>query len=145
MTVGLHQKQRLAIQGKPNLRVILNAMNCQTVQELERAGDDLRGDDRGDGFGGLVHLRERGDHGLFRRRLRNEPEQDLGDHAQRSFRADEQILKRVSGDVLDALVAGPQQFTGRQHDLHSHDVVAGDAVFQPAQTARVFGDVAADG
>ena len=53
--------------------------------------------------------------------------------------------KRVAGHVLHALVAGPEHLAVGQHDLQAHDVIARDAVFEPAQAAGVLGHVAADG
>ena len=60
-------------------------------------------------------------------------------------RADEDVLHRIAGDVLHALVAEPDDVAVGEHDFHAHHVVARDAVFQPAQAAGVFRDVAADG
>ena len=90
-------------------------------------------------------MRETGDHRFLRLRFRNQSQQNLGDDAQRSFRADEQIFERIAGDVLHAFVPGPEDFAVRQHHLHSHDVVAGNAVFEAAQPTGIFGDVSADG
>ena len=45
MAVGFHQQQRFAIQRQTDLRVGFNAMNRHAVEELQRAGNDLRGDD----------------------------------------------------------------------------------------------------
>ena len=145
MAVGLHEQQRLAIERQADLGEVLDAVDGGAVEELQRAGDDLGRDDVGDGLRGLVHLREGGDQGLLGGGLGDELQQDLGDDAQRAFRADEQVAQRVAGHVLHALVAGPEHFAVGQHDLQAHDVVARDAVFEPAQAAGVLGDVAADG
>ena len=64
---------------------------------------------------------------------------------ERAFRADEEILHRVAGDVLHARAAEPRDPAVRQHDLEGHDVVARHAVLEAAQPAGVLGDVAADG
>ena len=50
MAVGFHQQQRLAIQRQADFGVVLDAMNGGAVQELQRAGNDLRGDDGRDGL-----------------------------------------------------------------------------------------------
>ena len=71
-------------------------------------------------------------------------QQHLGDDAERALGADEQVLHRVAGDVLDARAAEARDPPVRQHDLERHHVVARDAVLQPAQAAGVLGDVAAD-
>ena len=145
MAVGFHQQQRLAIQRQADLGEVLDAMDRGAVEELQRAGDDLRGDDVGDRLRGLVHLGEGGDHGLLGGGLGDELQQDLGDDAERAFRADEQVAQRIAGDVLHALVAGPEHLAVGQHDFQAHDVIAGDAVFEAAQAAGVLGHVAADG
>jgi hypothetical protein len=80
--------------------------------------------------------------GGFRQELQ---EQHLGDDAERALAADEEVAEVVAGDVLHALGAEPADGAVGEDDLEAHDVVAGDAVFQAAQTAGVLGDVAADG
>ena len=49
MAVGFHEQQRLAIERQADLRVILHAADRHAVEKLQRAGDDLRRDDGGDG------------------------------------------------------------------------------------------------
>ena len=73
----------------------------------------------------------------------DEPDQDFGDDAERAFGSDEEILERVAGHVLHALVAKPGNFAVRQDDLQAHDVVARDAVLQASQAAGILGDIAA--
>src|SRR5690606_28058815 len=48
-------------------------------------------------------------------------------------------------DILDALGPEPGDLARGQDHLETHDVVAGDTVFQSAETARVVRDVAAYG
>jgi hypothetical protein len=66
-------------------------MNRCAIEKLERARDDLRSDDRRHRLRGFVHLVEGRHHRFFGRRLRDESEQHLCDHSERSFRTDEQV------------------------------------------------------
>ena len=72
-------------------------------------------------------------------------QQHFGDDAERAFGADENIFERITGDIFHALVAGPHHFAVGQNDFQAHDVIARDAVFQSAQAAGIFRDIAADG
>ena len=64
-------------QRQADLGEIFDAMNRGAIEELERAGDDLRRDDVRDGLGGLVHLGECRHHGLLGGGFGDELEQDL--------------------------------------------------------------------
>ena len=145
MAVGFHQQHRFAVGRQPDVRVVLDAARRHAIEELQRAGDDARRDDGGDGFGGVLDAVVQREHRPPRRRPRHELEQHLGDDAERAFRSDEEILERVTGDVLHARAAEPRDLAVSQDDLQSHDVVARHAVLEPAQSAGVLGDVAADG
>lgn len=145
MAVGLHEEKRFAIERQADLRVIFDTMNGGAVEELQSAGNDLRGDDGGDGFGGVVHLREGRNHRFLGGGFRNEPQEDFGDDAECAFGADEEIAQGITSHVFDAFVAGPKDFAVGQDHFQAHDVIACDAVFQTAQAAGIFGDVAADG
>ena len=144
MAVGLHQQQRFAVERQADLGEILDAADRHAVEELERAGDDFRGNDRRHGARGVFHPVVARQHGPPRGGAGEKFQEDLGDDAQRAFRADEEVLHRVAGDVLDAGVAEAGDEAVGQHDFEPHHVVAGHAVFQPAQAAGVLGDVAAD-
>ena len=124
--------------------VVLDAARRHPIEELERARDDPRRDDRRDRFRRILDPVVQRQHRPPRRRARHQLQQDLGDDAERPFRSDEQVLHRVAGDVLDARAAEPRDPAVRQHDFERHHVVARDAVLQPAQPAGVLGDVAAD-
>ena len=108
-------------------------------------GNDRVRDDRRDRFRRVLHLRVNGQQRLLRRRLGQQAQQNLGEDAQRAFRADENLAQRIAGHVLHALVADPHHVAVRQHDLEAHDVILRHAILQPAQAARVARDVAADG
>src|SRR5436853_1042572 len=102
-------------------------MDGGAVQKLQGAGDDLRGDDGGDGFGGVVHLREGRDHGFFGGGFGNEAQENFGDDAEGAFGADEEVAQRIAGDVFDAFVAGPEDFAVGEDDFEARDVLGGDA------------------
>ena len=144
MTVGFHEQQGLAI-GEPDLGVVFDAAEGGPVEELQGAGNDLGRDDVGNRLGRGVHGIERGHQGLLGSRRRNEPQEHPCDHAQGSLAADEQVLQGIPGDVFHALVACENDFSVGQHDFQAHDVVAGDAVFEPAQASGILSHIAADG
>ena len=65
MAVSLHEEERFGVQRQANFGVIFHAMDGHAIQELQRAGNNLCGDDGRDGFGGLLHPGEGGHHGLL--------------------------------------------------------------------------------
>ena len=105
MPVGLHEQERLAVTGQADLGVVLDAADGHAVEELQRAGDDLRGDDVGHRLRGVFHAIVARQHRAAGGGAGEDLEQDLGDDAERAFGADEEVLHRISGDVLDAGVA----------------------------------------
>ena len=145
MAIRFHEQQRFAIERQTDFGKILHAMNRRAIEKFQGAGNDLRGDDGRDGFGRLVHLRRTSRPCFLGGGFWDQPQQNFGDHAERSFGADENIFERIARDIFDAFVAGPQDFAVGQDDFQAHDVIAGYAVFQSAQTAGIFRDVAADG
>jgi hypothetical protein len=72
-------------------------------------------------------------------------EDDLGKHTQGAFRADHQPGEVIAGGALDGSGSRFDQVAFHIEKTHTHDVVAGDTVFQPAQAAGIFGHIAADG
>ena len=145
MAVGFHQQHGGAVGRQADVRVLLDAARRHLIQELERAGDDPRRDDRRHRLGGILDAIVERQHGPPRGRARHELQQHFGDDPERALRPDEQILHRVAGDVLHALAAEPRDPAVGQHDLERHHVVARHAVLQSAKPAGVLGDVAADG
>ena len=93
--------------GQADMGVVLHAPRRHAIEELERAGDDVRRDDRRHRFRGVFDAVVERQHGPPRRRSGHQLQQHFGDDAERAFRSDEQILQRVAGDILDALVAEP--------------------------------------
>src|SRR5271166_574496 len=59
--------------------------NRDPIQKLERARDDLGGDDGRDGFRSRVHLREGGQQGFFGPRLWHQLQEHFSDDAQGAF------------------------------------------------------------
>ncbi len=130
MAVGFHQQHRRAVGRQADVGVVLDAARRHPIEELERARDDPRGDDRRDRVGSVLDPIVEREHRPPRRGPRHQLQQHFGDDAERAFRSDEQILQRVAGDVLHAPVAEPGDLAVRQHDLEAHHVVARDAVLQ---------------
>ena len=145
VAVRLHQQHRVAVGRQADVGVVLDAAGRHPIEELERARDDPRRDDRGDRFRRILDPIVERQHRPPRRRARHQLQQHLGDDAERAFRSDEQVLHRVAGDVLHARAAEPRDPAVGQHDFERHHVVARDAVLQAAQPAGVLRDVAADG
>ena len=56
--VRLHEQDGLGIQRQADLRIFLHALDRDPIEKLQRAGNDLRRDDRRDRFRRRVHLRE---------------------------------------------------------------------------------------
>ena len=78
------------------------------------------------------------------RRLRHQPQRDLGDDGQRAFRADQQLREVVADDVLHRLRTGADDLAGRQHGFERQHVALGRAVLHRARPAGALRDVAAD-
>lgn len=56
MAVGLDQQHGLGIQRQADVRIILHAADGLAVEKLQRAGNDLRRDDGGNGFGRRIRI-----------------------------------------------------------------------------------------
>ena len=54
MAVGFHQQHGVAIGRQPDVRVVLDAARGHLIEELERARDDPRRDDRRDRVGRIL-------------------------------------------------------------------------------------------
>ncbi len=75
----------------------------------------------------------------------NEPEQHLGDDAQRPFGTGEEARQVVARDVLDGLAAGLQDRAVGEDHFEAHDVVGRHAVLDGPHAAGILRHVAADG
>jgi len=102
----------------------------------------------GKGRNGLRRLRhgweKGGQHspGLGKRQeLQNGP----GNDAQGSLGADKQCGQIIPHHILETFGADVDHLTRGQHHLQSHDIVAGDTVFDGPHASGVFRNIAADG
>ena len=105
----------------------------------------MRGDDAGHGVGGFLHVIEDGHDGLAGLRRGHELHHGLGNDAQRAFGLREHAGQIVAGHAFDRAGTGFDQFAGGVKEFDAHDIVLGHAIFQTAQTAGVFGNVARNG
>ena len=64
MAVSLHEHEGFDIRGQADLGEGFHAADGHAVEEFQGAGDDARGDDGGDGFGGGLHRVVQHQHGL---------------------------------------------------------------------------------
>lgn len=145
VAVAFHEEEGFGFDGEAHFGVGFDAAEGGVVEEFEGAGDDAGGDDVADGLGGVFDAVEGGDEGAAGFGGGDETEEDLGDDAKGAFAADEEVFEGVAGDVFDAFVAEPEHLAVGEDDLHAHDVVAGDAVFEATEAAGIFRDVATDG
>src|SRR5690606_24383997 len=73
-----------------------------------------------------------------------QPHQGTGDDAHRPLGADDQAAQ-VEADRVGGGAAEHGHLATRQHDFHGEDVAGGVPLGEAVGTARVVGDVAADG
>jgi hypothetical protein len=143
--VRLDHQHRRCLAVESQAAHVLDGGDRECVHQLERDRHDAGCGDPGDRLAGGDDGREETEQGQLGRRLGQQSEGRLGDHAERALRADEQAGQVVAGDVLDRLAAGAHDLARGEHDLQPEHPVAGDAVLDAAQPARVLGQVAADG
>ncbi len=145
MPVGFHEENGFTIEGEADASKLFDAADGVAVEELEGAGDDSGRDDAGDGFGGVFHAGERGQHGAARGWAWDEAQQDFGDDAEEPFGADEDVFHGKSSDIFDATGAEAGDGSVHEYDFDGHDIVACDSVLEAAESAGIFAYVAADG
>src|SRR4028118_423297 len=75
MTIRLHEQNRFGIERQPNLCVLLHAANRDAIEKLQRARNDLVGNDRRNSLRRGIHALERRGQRLLRRRRRHKLEQ----------------------------------------------------------------------
>ena len=122
---------------------LLDGLDHQVVEHLQRGGDDPRGDDPADGLGRRVDRREDAEERPPRLGVAGEVDDDLADDAERPLVADDQARQVVPGHVLDG-AAGLERRAVGQDQLDALDVVDRHAVLERVRPARVGRDVAAD-
>lgn len=143
--VDLDQHRRLQplVEGQPP--VGMDGLQRAAVHELEHRRLDMGADDALHEAGAG---RQRGEVDAEEQPSRRQGQQAQGGpghHGQGAFRADQQRLQVVAGDVLDGLGAQAHLLAAHQEGLQPQDVVGGHAVLEAARAACVLGDVAADG
>ena len=116
-----------------------------SVDELDGGGHDARLEKRGDARHGGGDVAEAWPERGARRRLRDQPQRDLGDDRQRALGSHEQLRQVVADDVLHRLGAGADDLAGREHRLQRQDVAARGAVLHRARASGALRDVAAQG
>ena len=113
-------------------------------QNFQGTGHDVRGNDGGHGFRGLVDIVEDRHHGFVGRWRRNQFEHDLVEHAQGAFTGHLQTGQIQAGHAFDGARAGLDEPAGHVKKVHAHHVILGHTVLEAAQAAGVFSHVAAD-
>ena len=143
--VHVDQQDRLLSLGKAHAeRTALDGDNGAAVHDLQGAGQNARGDDAGNGVGGLADRVEQRHHGLEGLGLALQADRHLGNNPHGPFGAYQQahqvVARRVEG------------FSAQAHDLaipghqrQAKHVVGGDTVLETVRAAGVFRHVPADG
>lgn len=143
--VHFNEQDGRRVTRQTDIHVILNIVDGRVVHEFQRTGDNMRGDDPGDGLRGAFHFGENGHHGFGSLGRRHQFEDGLAGKCQRAFRGDEQFGEVVAVLAPPAASPGLHDFAGFGQDFKAHDIFFRGAVLQAAQPAGVLGDVAAHG
>ncbi len=123
---------------------VLHRPDGELIDHLHRGGHQPAGDDGGHRRRGVVHHVEDREHGLDRRRLLHDADDDLGGDAEGALGADEEPGEVIALRIA-RLAADPDHLAVREHHFQAQHVVGGDAVLERVRAARVVGDIAADG
>ena len=145
MPVHFDEQDRTSVARQADVHIVLNVIDGGVVHKFQRTGHDMGGDDASDGLRGALHVRENRHHGLGRLGRHHELEDGLAGQRQRAFGGDEQFGKIVAVRAASTADAGGHGFARLGQDFKAEDIFLGGAVFQAAQAAGVFGDVAAEG
>ena len=145
MPVHFNEQDGRRVTRQTDIHVILNIVDGRVVHEFQRTGDNMRGDDPGDGLRGAFHFGENGHHGFGSLGRRHQFKDGLAGKCQRAFRGDEQFGEVVAVLAPPAASPGLHDFAGFGQDFKAHDIFFRGAVLQAAQPAGVLGDVAAHG
>ena len=141
--VGLDDEHALGLPVEAHLQLVLDGVDRCAVHELEHRQAHLRADVE-DGLGRTLERRE-GRHQRRRWQLGgHQPQGHLGDDAERSLAADEELEQGEPRDVLDPRTAEFDRPAVGEDDGHAEDVVRRHSVLHAAQTAGVRRDIAAD-
>ena len=90
---------------------VFSGVDCRPVHHFHAARNDPGADDVGDAFAGRLDLRETDHQGSRRFRLLQDPDRDLGDHAEQAFRSGDDSHQIVTTS-LGGLAADPDDFAG---------------------------------
>ncbi len=105
----------------------------------------MGGDDAGHGLGRALHIGENGHTGAGSLGRRHQLEHGLRNDPQGALGLDHQPGQIVARDALDRTRTGLDQRPRGIKKFHAHKIVFGHAIFEPAQAAGVFRNIAADG
>ena len=132
-----------ASRGKPTGAPRFDGFDCRSVHHFQRRGNDPGGGDFNDGLGGVIHPIEDRQKRAHRLASAHESDDDFGDDAHGSFRADEHAAEIVAGRVRN-FAAEPDNLTVVQYHFDAKHVIGRDAVGERMRPAGIVGDVAAD-
>ena len=144
--VGAREEEGRRVVREAGALPLVHGLQAVAVDELELRGLQTAGRDTGDrGPAGGEGVEEPDDGARPRGTGGAQPDGHLGDHPERALRADHQPDQVVARHPLGRAPAQPQDLAGGGHDFEREHVVARDPVLDAAQTARIRGDVPADG
>ena len=115
-----------------------------SIDDLNRGGDDARGQQAGHGTDSVRNVHEARLHRRLNRRFGDEPKRDLRDDGEGAFRSDQQLREVVADDVLDGFRSCANDFARREDGLECEDVALGGAVFDRTRPSRTFRNVATE-
>ena len=142
--VQLHDQQRLHVPGVAGVDEVLGGVDGGSVHHLHAAGNDAGADDGGDAIARRLVGGEPDEEGARAFGLLQDAHGDLGDDAQKPFRAGHQPEK-VVGLAVQVLAAEADDLAADEDHLQTQEVVRRQAVFQAVHAARIGAHVAADG
>ncbi len=122
----------------------LDRPHARLVHHLQGRRDDSRRDDRRDRLTGRTQRHEVGEDRLDHPGNRFQPDRDLDRHSEHPFAAHEQP-DQVGTPGLSLRGPEPGEPPVGQDHLERGDVIGGDAVLEAVGSARILGDIAADG
>lgn len=134
--------QKAGILGAPEAEGAIDGLG---IEELDGGGLDGGPQEEMDrGEGGVV-IGKDGEGGVAQREARDEAENGTGDHAEGTLAADPEIADIKPCGELAQIGRPADKFAGGEETFKAVDIVAGDAVFGPAESAGIGGDGTADG
>ena len=142
--LDFEEKNGGAVAREAGVDEVLDDAERPAIEHFASGWSDGAGGDVNDGFGGVVHGIENGEKGFDGFGLAGEFDGDFGDERERAFGANEKAGQIVAWSVA-LRAANADDFSIGENELQGSDVIAGNAVSECVRTARVFGNVAADG